>query len=55
MKNAFVRLLKEEAGQGMSEYGLIIALVAIAVVTALTLLGTNLTAKFNSIAGSIGS
>ena len=35
MKNFF----KDESGQGMVEYGLIIALIAIAVITALTALG----------------
>ena len=48
------RLLYEESGQGMVEYGLIIALVAIAVMAALTLLGKGLTAKFEEITGEDG-
>ncbi|MHB1651922.1 MAG: Flp family type IVb pilin [Desulfitobacteriaceae bacterium] len=53
MKERFKRFFKEEAGQGMSEYGLIIALVAIAVIGGLTALGTNLLGKFNSMADSV--
>lgn len=37
----------------MVEYGLIIALVALAVIGALALLGTNVTAMFTSISGSL--
>ena len=40
---------KKERGQGMVEYGLIIALVAIAVITAITLLGGNLNNIFQTI------
>ncbi len=49
MKKAFekvVRFLKSEKGQGMVEYGLIIALVAIAVIAAVILLGDNIKAIF---------
>lgn len=45
----------DESGQAMTEYGLIIALVAIAVIIAITLIGTNLSSKFGAIANSIGS
>ncbi|MHB1651923.1 MAG: Flp family type IVb pilin [Desulfitobacteriaceae bacterium] len=53
MKKRLEGFFKDEAGQGMSEYGLIIALVAIAVIGGLTLLGTNLLGKFNSMAASV--
>jgi len=53
MKTKLLGLLKDEAGQGMSEYGLIIALIAVVVVGALGLLGGNLRDMFNSIAGKI--
>lgn len=43
------RFFYEEDGQGMVEYGLIIALVAIAVITVLGLLGDQLVAVFDSI------
>ena len=42
MKDLMMRLWKDEEGQGMVEYGLIIALVSIAVIVVLGLLGTSL-------------
>lgn len=50
--NKLIRLFSDEEGQGMTEYGLIIALVAIVVITALTLLGTNISTLFSKAAGS---
>jgi len=44
-----IDLMKDERGQGMAEYGLIIALVAIVVIVALTTLGTKLKAKFDEV------
>ena len=46
-------LLKNEDGATAIEYGLIAALIAVAAVVAMTAVGTNLTALFNSIAGSL--
>jgi pilus assembly protein Flp/PilA len=43
------RFFCEEEGQGMAEYGLILALVAIAAVVALTAMGDTLKEKFNEI------
>lgn len=43
----FKNFLKDESGQGMVEYGLIIALIAIVVITALTALGTKVTGIFS--------
>jgi pilus assembly protein Flp/PilA len=37
------------------EYGLLVALTAVAIISAVTTLGTNLKTKFNSVATSIGS
>jgi pilus assembly protein Flp/PilA len=39
MLTVFNRLWKDESGQGMVEYGLIIALVAVAVITVLGTMG----------------
>ena len=47
------KLLKNENGATAIEYGLIAALVSVVAVTALQLVGTNLTAVFNNIAGSL--
>ncbi len=49
------RLSKQEKGQDLAEYALLIALIALVVIAAVTLLGTNITAIFNSIAGTLGA
>ena len=45
--------LNDEQGVTAIEYGLIAALIALAIITGVTLLGTNLGALFNNIAGQI--
>ncbi len=47
------RFIKDESGATAIEYGLIAALMAIAVITALTAFGPKLTAAFEKIAGSL--
>lgn len=49
------RLWLDEQGQGMAEYGLIIALVALVVIGALTLLGTQLRTVFDNIGSELTS
>lgn len=49
MKNIFARFLKDESGATAIEYGLIAAGIALAIITALGTVGTNLNAKFVSI------
>ena len=49
MKDMFVRLVREEDGQGLTEYGLIIGLVALAVIIALYTLGGKLNGFFETI------
>lgn len=44
MKNFF----KDESGQGMVEYGLILALISIAAIAALRMIGPKITEFFNS-------
>jgi len=46
--------VKNEEGQGMVEYGLIIALIAVIVIAALTLTGGNLKLIFEAIAAKLG-
>ncbi len=40
---------RDEEGQGLVEYGLILALIAVVCVTALTALGTNISTKLGAI------
>jgi len=48
------RFLKEEEGVTAIEYGLIAALIAVVIITAVTLVGTNLTTTFNTVANAVG-
>ena len=45
--NLMMRLFKEEEGQGMTEYALIIALVSIAAISVLVLFGPQIIIIFN--------
>lgn len=47
--NLLAKLWKEESGQGMVEYGLILALVSVVVIGVLGLIGTNLKARFTNV------
>lgn len=47
--STFRNFLKDESGATAIEYGLIAALVAVAIIGALTVLGNNLTQTFNSV------
>jgi pilus assembly protein Flp/PilA len=45
--------VEDQKGQTMAEYGLILALVAVVVITAVALLGTKVTSVFNDLAGHL--
>lgn len=45
--------VRDESGQALVEYGLLVALIAAVCVAAITLLGGNISTMFNNIAGSI--
>ena len=53
MLATMVRLLKNEDGATAIEYGLIAALIAVAAVTVMGTVGTNLSSTFNSIASNL--
>ena len=53
LNNTVLAHLDSEEGQGLAEYALIIVLVAIAVVIALTSLGTNISGTFDRIVTSL--
>jgi pilus assembly protein Flp/PilA len=46
-------LLKNESGATAIEYGLIAALIAVAAVTVMGTVGTNLSNTFNTVAGNL--
>ena len=47
------RFLKNESGATSIEYSLIAALIGVVIITAVTKLGTSLSAKFNTIANNV--
>lgn len=49
MNNAITWFKDEESGQGLVEYGLIIALIAVVCIAALQALGTGILGKFTKI------
>jgi pilus assembly protein Flp/PilA len=53
MSNLISRFVRDESGATAIEYGLIAALIAVVVIAALQLIGTNLSAKFQSIATAL--
>jgi len=53
MKALISRFSKDESGATAIEYGLIAGLIAIVIITAAALVGTNLTTRFNTIANAL--
>ncbi len=53
MRAFFTKLIRDEAGVTAIEYGLIAALIAIAAITMMTLVGTNLTNTFSTVANKL--
>jgi pilus assembly protein Flp/PilA len=49
----FYRFLRDDSGATAIEYGLLASLIAVAIISAVKLLGTTLATKFSSIASSI--
>ena len=49
----FKNMLKDEQGATAIEYGLIAALIAIAAITAMTSLGTELSSTFSTVSGEL--
>jgi pilus assembly protein Flp/PilA len=46
---------KDESGASAVEYGLLVALIAVVIITAVTTLGTNLAGKFTEVSTSVGA
>lgn len=53
MKNLVSRFIKDESGATAIEYGLIAALIAVAIITALRTLGGNLGTTFTGVATAL--
>ncbi|MET3206821.1 UNVERIFIED_ORG: pilus assembly protein Flp/PilA [Arthrobacter sp. UYEF13] len=51
--NLMIRLRSEEKGATAVEYGIMVALIAVVIIVAVTLLGTTLTETFNSVACNV--
>lgn len=53
MSNLFARFAKDESGATAIEYGLIAALIALAIVAGAGALGNSLSNQFNRVAGKL--
>ena len=53
LKLFLANLARDEKGATAIEYGLIAALIAVVIIGTLTTIGTELTAKFNTIAAAL--
>lgn len=53
MSKFVTRFIKDESGATAIEYGLIAALIAVVIITAVTTLGTNLSGTFNNIGTAV--
>jgi pilus assembly protein Flp/PilA len=54
MKNYITRFVREDEGQDLVEYALLIAFIALACIIGLQTLGTAINTEFKSIASSLG-
>jgi len=53
--NIISRFVRDESGATAIEYGLIAALISVVIIVAVTLVGSNLSGVFNSIATALSS
>jgi pilus assembly protein Flp/PilA len=49
-----LRLLEEETGASAVEYGLLVALIAVVIMTAVGVLGVNMSEVFQAVADAVG-
>jgi pilus assembly protein Flp/PilA len=49
MLNQIMRFVTEEDGATAVEYGLMVSLIAVVIIASVTLIGTNLAAKFGAV------
>ncbi|MCU1257371.1 MAG: Flp/Fap pilin component [Bryobacterales bacterium] len=55
MKNLIIRFLKEEDGQDLVEYALIVAAVGLALITTVNQLSAGIVSLYSSITGDLSS
>ena len=53
MRKFIQKFFSDESGATAIEYGLIAALISVAIITAVTAVGTNLSTTFNSVATAL--
>ena len=53
MRHLFHRFTGDQSGVTAIEYGLIVALISVVIIVAVTLVGTDLSATFNTIATAL--
>ena len=53
MRNLLHRFIDDKSGVTAIEYGLIAALIAVVIITAVTLVGSDLSATFQSVAAAL--
>ncbi len=53
MSKFVTRFINDESGATAIEYGLIAALIAVVIITAVTTIGTNLKGTFNNVANAV--
>lgn len=53
MKNLISRFVKDESGATAIEYGLIAALISVAIIGTITTVGTNLTGTFTTVGAGL--
>jgi pilus assembly protein Flp/PilA len=53
--NLISRFVRDESGATAIEYGLIAALIAVVIITAITAIGTNLNTKFTAISDNLAN
>lgn len=54
MKNIFARFANDESGATAIEYGLIAGLIGVVIISAVTAVGTSISAKFNEVSSKLG-
>ena len=53
MRSFLARFTADDSGATAIEYGLIVALIAVVIIGAVTLVGTNLGTQFNTVASTV--